>query len=59
MVVEGKKEFSQNETITVEMAIERAKLLLGGGRTLTDAAKQIAKETGLKKSDIYKGLIEG
>lgn len=59
LVVEGKKEFAQNEKITVEMAVERAKLLLGGGCTLTDAAKQIAKETRLKKSDIYKGLVEG
>lgn len=59
LVVEGKKESAQSEKMTAEMAVERAKLLLKGGCTLADAAKQIAKETGLKKSDIYKGLVEG
>lgn len=58
LVVDGKKESAQSEKITVEMAVEMAKLLLKNGSTVADAAKQVAKETGMKKSDIYKGLVE-
>lgn len=58
LVVNGKKDSKQSENITLEMAVEMARRLLNEGYTVSDAAKQIAKKTSLKKSDIYKGILE-
>ena len=58
LVVDGKKDSKQSENITLEMAVEMARRLLNEGYTVSDAAKQIAKKTSLKKSDIYKGILE-
>ena len=58
LVVEGYKQQSEIETITLPDAIKMAQSLLSKDCTVKDAAKQIAKSTGLKKSDIYKGLVE-
>ena len=58
LVVDGKKEPDSSEKISLEAAVEMARRLLNDGSATSDAAKQIAKETGLKKSDIYKGLLE-
>lgn len=58
LVVEGYKQQPEIETITLPDAIKMAQSLLSKDCTVKDAAKQIAKSTGLKKSDIYKGLIE-
>lgn len=58
LVVDGKKNSKQSENITLEMAVEMARRLLNEGYTVSDAAKQIAKKTSLKKSDIYKGILE-
>lgn len=61
LVVEGYKEAlaPADAGVSVEAAIEMARALLGKGCTISDAAKQAAKATGLKKSDIYKGLLKG
>ena len=53
LVVDGKKDSKQSENITLEMAVEMARRLLNEGYTVSDAGKQIAKKTSLKKSDIY------
>ena len=58
LIVEGKPE-EENEEITVEVAVEMAKKLVEDGLSKNEAAKEIAKETGLKKSDIYKSLQNG
>ena len=49
----------EDEEITIEVAVEMAKKLVEDGLSKNEAAKEIAKETGLKKSDIYKSLQNG
>lgn len=56
-VVEGKKKTEQKE-ITLEEAVEIAKAMVGEGKKATDVSKEIAKEYGFKKTDIYKLLLE-
>ena len=58
LIVEGKPEEEEKE-ITIETAVEMAKKLIENGLSKNEAAKEIAKETGLKKSDIYKSLQNG
>ena len=58
LIVEGKPDDEEKE-ITLESAVEMAKKLVESGISKNDAAKEIAKETGLKKSDIYKSLQNG
>ncbi len=55
LIIEGKKA-EMNET-TLEDAVEQARALVDGGMSINDAAKEIAKNTPFKKSDIYKSLI--
>ena len=57
LIVEGKPE-AEAEEITLDTAYEMAKELVENGASKNDAAKEIAKKTGLKKSDIYKALQE-
>ncbi len=57
LIVEGKPE-EDAEEITLETAKEMALKLIENGSSKNDAAKGIAKKTGLKKSDIYKTLQE-
>lgn len=59
LVVEGcKEELLQKEKMSLEEAIKLAVALLDENCTASEAAKQIARSSGLKKSDIYKGLID-
>ncbi len=58
LIVEGKPEEEEKE-ITIDVAVEMAKKLVENGLSKNEAAKEIAKETGLKKSDIYKSLQNG
>ena len=46
------------ETWTLERAIAYAKELNLGGKSKSEAAKLAAKQSGIKKSDIYKGIEE-
>lgn len=46
------------EKMTLEQAVEYAKELAENGESKTQAAKLAAKESGLKKGDIYKLLTE-
>lgn len=59
LVLEGCNEILSEEKISLETAIKMAQSLLKKDCTVSDAAKQVAKATGLKKSDIYKGLLKG
>ena len=55
VIVDGKPE-EEEEEITLEMATDMAKELISDGVSINEASKEIAKKTGLKKSDIYKSL---
>lgn len=58
LIVEGKPE-EESEEITIDTAVQMALRLVEDGMSKNEAAKEIAKETGLKKSDIYKSLQNG
>lgn len=49
---------AEKEVMTLEQAVEYAKELVEGGESKTQAAKTAAKESGFKKGEIYKFLIE-
>lgn len=57
LIVEGKPE-EEEIVITLESATEMAAELVANGLSKNEASKEIAKKTGLKKSDIYKTLQE-
>ena len=57
LVVEGAPQPVRTE-VTLDDAVESALLKMEEGFSLTDAAKAAAKQTGLKKGDIYKALTE-
>lgn len=59
LIIEGCKEEDKKSNLTLEDAIKMAQSLLDKDCTISDVAKEVAKTTGFKKSDIYKGLIEG
>ena len=56
LVIEGKKE--QEQEITFDDALSLARVYLSQGMSISMAAKQAAKETGIKKGDLYKALQE-
>ena len=56
LVIEGKKE--EQEEITLEDALSLARAYLSQGMSVSMAAKQAAKETGIKKGELYKALQE-
>lgn len=56
MIIEGAKETPADE-FTLEQAIALAKVYMEDGESVSFAAKLAAKETGYKKSDIYKALV--
>lgn len=56
IVIEGTTEPKQKE-VSLEEAVVLAKGLVENGMAINDAAKEIAKETKLKKGDIYKALL--
>lgn len=58
LVLEGAKE-EEKTVFTVEEAAERTLLLNEQGMTLSEASKQVSRETGISKSMIYKKVIEG
>ena len=57
LVIEGEK-YSEDEEYTLEDAIILAKKYMDEGMSSSMAAKQAAKESGIKKGDIYKALME-
>lgn len=58
LIIEGKPQEEEQE-ITIDVAVKMALKLVENGTSKNEAAKEIAKETGLKKSDIYKSLQNG
>ena len=55
LIIEGKKDDEESE-ITLEDALVLAHKYMEDGMGASMAAKQAAKETGIKKGDIYKAL---
>lgn len=58
LIIEGKPE-EEEKLPTAEDALAIAERLVADGTSKNEAAKQAAKQTGLKKSDIYKSLQNG
>ena len=57
LIVEGKPE-SDASSLTLEEAQSLAKAYLQDGMSASAAARQAAQETGFKKADLYKALLE-
>ena len=52
LVLEGASDCGSAE-ITIDQALEQVRRLVGMGERPVDACKAVAKESGLRKSDIY------
>ena len=57
LVLEGKAKEENEESYSLEQAVEMAKELIKKGRKATDASREIASLTGFKKNEIYKELL--
>lgn len=57
LIVEGAPE-REEKTITLEDGVRRVLELREQGKSMKDAAKQVAKETGLPKNDLYHMALE-
>jgi len=58
LIVEGAPEEAGEVTFTMEQAIDMVLALSAKGTPLSSAAKDVAKQTGFKKGDLYKGALE-
>lgn len=58
LVVEGYHAEQTDSAVSLADAARMAAPLLESGLPISDAARQIAKDTGLKKGDIYKELLK-
>ena len=58
VIVDGAPDDASDVEYTVEEAVEMARMLIEGGMSSSEAAKEAAKTTGLKKGDIYKLLVK-
>lgn len=56
LVIEGAEKPAQ-EAVTLEAAVAIARKRMEAGQSASDAARQTARETGLKKGDLYKALL--
>ena len=56
LIIEGAKE--ETQVYTLDDAVRLAKQLISEGQSTSFAAKEAAKITGIKKSDIYKQLLD-
>lgn len=57
LVVEGYHSEQADSAVSLADAVKMAAPLLESGLSISEAARQIAKDTGLKKGDIYKELL--
>lgn len=56
LVIEG-AEAPEQDAVLLEDAVEIARGRMAAGQSASDAARQTARETGLKKGDLYKALL--
>ena len=59
LVIEGASLPKDSDSYTPEEAVALARTYMEEGNSASDAAKQAARITGVKKGTIYRGLIEG
>lgn len=59
IIIEGASPSASEGEYTPEQAAQMARSLIEGGMSLSEAAKQAAKATRLKKGDIYRLLVSG
>ena len=59
LIVAGAGEDNPAEQMTPEQAAALVRRLAGEGQSLSDAAKQVAKETGYRKGELYRLALEG
>ena len=57
LVLEGAKAESRSE-LSLEEAVALARALVDGGEKPTEAAKQSATASGLRKNEIYRELLK-
>lgn len=57
LIIEGAPDHAP-QPITAEQAIEYARELLSEGLSPAEAAKRAAKDTGVSRGDIYRGLVK-
>lgn len=57
LVING-AEAQKPQTFTLDDAVELAQTFIGEGLSASDAAKKAAAQTGLKKGDIYRALMQ-
>ena len=57
LIITGKEE-TEEETYTKEDAVKMAQAMIDDGVSLSQAAKDAAKITGIKKGEVYKALLE-
>ena len=55
LIIEGKQQ--EEAPLTLEEAVAMAQKLMEGGRSVNDAAKEVAAATPFKKNEIYKALL--
>ena len=58
LIIEGAPEPEKN-ALTLEEAAAQVKALREAGLSVSDAAKQVAKETGYKKGELYRLALDG
>ena len=57
LIIEGAKP-AENKEYTIDEALEIAKGLMNKGLSASEAAKEAASVTGIKKGDIYRKMVE-
>lgn len=58
LIVAGAEENSSSVQVTMEQAVGLVRRLAADGASLSDAARQIAKETGYRKGELYRQALE-
>lgn len=58
LIVAGAEESGSSDQVTMEQAVGLVRRLAADGASLSDAARQIAKETGYRKGELYRQALE-
>ena len=58
LIVAGAEENGSSDQVTMEQAVGLVRRLAADGASLSDAARQIAKETGYRKGELYRQALE-
>lgn len=58
LIVAGAEKNGSSDQVTMEQAVGLVRRLAADGASLSDAARQIAKETGYRKGELYRQALE-